>query len=217
MKKFILVTLFIILLIAIAGFFLYRNFSQKKSAPKSPPNISPSPVLTTQVSPTLSTNTLSAPIAQFKERITKKPFGIFISPQNSPVSPERFTGYHTGVDVEYEDVTTDVPVLAIADGTIVYANTVNGYGGVAILKFTYQNQEYTALYGHLRPASLPEINKKVSQGEQIAILGTGESPETDGERRHLHFAVTKNNQVNFRGYVQNQGELASWLNPLELY
>ena len=36
-------------------------------------------------------------------RITKKPFGIFITTQNSPVQPERFSGYHTGVDVEYKD------------------------------------------------------------------------------------------------------------------
>lgn len=45
------------------------------------------------------------PIAEFEKRITKKPFGIYITPQNSPVQPERFTGYHTGVDVEYEDIT----------------------------------------------------------------------------------------------------------------
>ena len=38
------------------------------------------------------------PIGQTEERITKKPFGIKISPENSPISPERFSGYHTGID-----------------------------------------------------------------------------------------------------------------------
>src|SRR3989344_6907506 len=44
------------------------------------------------------------PVDEFEERITKKPFGIFITPQNSPIKPERFSGYHTGVDVENGDV-----------------------------------------------------------------------------------------------------------------
>ncbi|MCL5774898.1 MAG: hypothetical protein M1333_01655, partial [Patescibacteria group bacterium] len=49
-----------------------------------------------QVSHTL----LFPPLDKALERVTKKPFGIKISPQNSPVSPERFSGFHTGVDFE---------------------------------------------------------------------------------------------------------------------
>ncbi|NTU99252.1 hypothetical protein HGA64_04600 [Candidatus Falkowbacteria bacterium] len=40
------------------------------------------------------------PISDALSRVTKKPFGIKVSPKNSSVSPERFTGYHTGVDFE---------------------------------------------------------------------------------------------------------------------
>jgi hypothetical protein len=36
-----------------------------------------------------------------KAGLQKKPFGIYITPENSPVQPENFTGYHTGIDVEY--------------------------------------------------------------------------------------------------------------------
>jgi len=32
---------------------------------------------------------------------------IYITPQTSPVQPERFTGYHTGVDVEYNDIKSE--------------------------------------------------------------------------------------------------------------
>src|SRR4030067_1140465 len=40
------------------------------------------------------------PINRADERVTKKPFGIFITPQNSPIQPEKFSGFHTGADFE---------------------------------------------------------------------------------------------------------------------
>jgi hypothetical protein len=49
------------------------------------------------------------PVPGFPEEITKKPFGIFINPETSPVQPERFRGYHTGVDVEVVDVDASNP------------------------------------------------------------------------------------------------------------
>jgi hypothetical protein len=36
-----------------------------------------------------------APLDRASGRVTKKPFGIFVTPQNSPVQPERFRGFHT--------------------------------------------------------------------------------------------------------------------------
>lgn len=164
-----------------------------------------------------SKSELSYPINEFKKRITKKTFGMFISPKNSPVKPERFTGYHTGVDVEYEDVKSDVPVYAIADGTVVLSRTVSGYGGVFILKINLNGLLYTVLYGHIRPSSLPKVGQKVSKGEKLTLLGTGYSIETDGERRHLHFAILSDNRIDLRGYVQTRNELTGWINPLILY
>ena len=40
------------------------------------------------------------PTYEFKNRITKKPYGIFITPQTSPVQPDKFTGFHNAVDIE---------------------------------------------------------------------------------------------------------------------
>src|SRR5438105_13240780 len=46
-------------------------------------------------------NTISSadiPLENAQTRVTKKFFGTKVSPGNSPVTPERFSGYHTGVD-----------------------------------------------------------------------------------------------------------------------
>ncbi|PIX12305.1 hypothetical protein COZ73_00470 [Candidatus Falkowbacteria bacterium CG_4_8_14_3_um_filter_36_11] len=88
------------------------------------------------------------PVAEFKSRITKKPFGIYITPKTSPVQPERFQGYHIGVDVEYGDATGTVPVMAIADGQVVFSGWVSGYGGIVIIKHLINNQNYLVLYRH---------------------------------------------------------------------
>ncbi|MDO8472064.1 MAG: M23 family metallopeptidase [bacterium] len=159
---------------------------------------------------------LGEPVADWRSRITKKPFGIHITPATSPVQPERFSGYHTGADVEYDDVTADVPVHAIADGKIVFVGIINGYGGVIREEFTWQGATYTALYGHLRPTSLIKLGP-VKQGEPIGVLGQGYSAETDGERRHLHLAILKGRSSNVRGYVSSQAALSPWVDPIGLY
>jgi hypothetical protein len=55
-----------------------------------------------------------------KERDSIRPFGIYITKQNSPVQPERFTGYHAGTDFETfpEEKDTDVVINAICDGKL---------------------------------------------------------------------------------------------------
>jgi murein DD-endopeptidase MepM/ murein hydrolase activator NlpD len=150
-------------------------------------------------------------------RITKKHFGQYITPATSPVQPEKFTGYHTGVDVEYADVTADVPVYAIADGTVLTARTATGYGGVMAIQHTINGKKYIAVYGHLDPKSLVATGTSVKAGQQIAILGDGYSSETDGERKHLHFGIVKGTTLTIAGYVQTQVELAKWIDPLTLY
>ncbi|PIS40806.1 MAG: hypothetical protein COT26_01390 [Candidatus Kerfeldbacteria bacterium CG08_land_8_20_14_0_20_43_14] len=67
-----------------------------------------------------SQSLLFPPISNALSRITKKPFGIYITPQNSPVQPERFTGYHTGVDFETlpSEANINVPIYAAANGEV---------------------------------------------------------------------------------------------------
>lgn len=152
------------------------------------------------------------PIAEFNQRITKKPFGVYITPKTSPIQPERFQGYHTGVDVEYQDVPTDVPVFAVCNGDLVLSKWVSGYGGTAVLKCQIDNIDYFILYGHLKTDSITK-NTKVLKGDQIAILGTNKSQETDFERKHLHFSV-HSKSLDLKGYVQNQNDLSVWLDPI---
>ncbi len=177
------------------------NHPQSKNIPTNTPTPSPSP-------PLQKKETQTYPTLEFNQRITKKPFGMYITPQNSPVKPERFSGYHTGVDVEFENTEEDVPVFSVCDGELVLSKWVNGYGGTAVIKC--QNNYY--LYGHLKLNSITN-ETQIPKDKQIAILGQGNTQETDFERKHLHFGVHKNS-LNLKGYVSTQSELQSWIDPL---
>lgn len=124
-------------------------------------------------------------------------------------------GYHAGVDAEYGDVAGTVPVHAIADGQVVYASWVSGYGGVTILRHQINGAPHLVLYGHLNVASLLPVGTNVKQRQQIGVLGVGYSQQTDGERRHLHFAILAGNSIDVRGYAQSKAQLSAWLNPLD--
>ena len=160
---------------------------------------------------------LAEPTPEFQSRITKKRFGTYVTPSNSPVQPERFTGYHNAVDVEYDDVANDVPVFAVADGEIVSARTADGYGGVFAMTFSHEGKQYVALYGHIRPSTLPKVGTAVKKGGRVGVLGTGFTSETDNERKHLHFAVRPGTSVDIRGYVSSESQLSGWIDPLSLY
>ena len=157
---------------------------------------------------------LVAPVQEFKQRITKKPFGIYITPKTSSIQPEKFTGYHTGADAEFGDVTDEVSVKAIADGVVIFSGTASGYGGVIAIRHIINDEIYVAIYGHLKPNSLVKNNTSVSRGQLIGVLGIGNTSETDGERKHLHFGFHRGQEINLKGYVNNQQDLKNWLDPL---
>lgn len=154
------------------------------------------------------------PLVRARERVTKKPFGIKISPKDSPVSPERFSGYHTGVDYEIfpEEENADVQIFAICSGNLAAKRTISGYGGVLVQECNLENQAVTIIYGHIKLASVKQnIEGYITQGEALAILGKGYSVETDGERKHLHLGIHKGNEIVLFGYVQKQSELNQWM------
>lgn len=158
------------------------------------------------------------PISRWSERITKKPFGIYISPANSPVQPERFSGYHTGVDFEIfsDEEDKEIEVKAVCGGKLLEKRYVSGYGGTLIQQCKFENQEITVLYGHLKLSSIGiDINQQISAGDEIGILGKGFSTETDGERKHLHISIHKDADIVLMGYVQNFEELSNWINIVE--
>ena len=204
----------------ILGFILYER--GKPAGPSPLPEVSPGASLPARlpIPPAVSpspTSGLVEPVAEFKRRVTKKPFGVYVTSKNSPVQPERFTGYHTGADAEYGDVSADVPVYSVADGVITASKTAAGLGGVIQEKIGLNGAAHTVEYGHIRPGSLPKVGQSFKRGEQIGVLGTGYTVETDGERKHLHFAVLSDDRTDLRGYVASKADLSGWLEPLSLY
>lgn len=205
----------VIIFVLLVIFTIGITISLRKPITPVPKEIIPTPTIVITPTPIAKTQ-LTEPIAEFKPRTTKKFFGTYVTPSNSSVSPERFTGYHTGVDVEYTDTTSDIPVFAIADGIIVTSEYASGYGGVMVIKHEISGKTLYAVYGHLKPSSMLQTGTQVKGGEQIGVLGTGYSSETDGERRHLHFGIAKINTI--KGYTSNKSELEiNWIDPLLLY
>ncbi len=146
------------------------------------------------------------PIDEYFERTTYKVFGQYVS--------DRFTGYHAGDDIEYTDTVEEVPVYAIADGVVMREGWVSGYGGLLTVKFIIEDREIYALYGHINLSSSSLlVGQEVKQGDFLANLGEGESEETDGERKHLHFALYEGGDLRVKGYVDTEAELAEWIDP----
>lgn len=153
------------------------------------------------------------PLLRARERVTKKPFGIKISPSNSPIQPEKFSGYHTGTDFEIfpEEADAPVEVFAICDGKIIQKSNISGYGGVLAQKCEPEGSPVTVIYGHLSADESVENGKELARGEKIGILGAAKSAETDGERKHLHLGIKKGSAIDARGYVATEKELEQWL------
>ncbi len=199
------------------------GLSPSTNAPAPVPNIAiPAPTAnanTVPVAPNMNAPAPSVvlPLEDFFSRVTKKPFGIFITPSTSPVQPEVFHGYHTGADAETmpEEQTIDIPVRAIADGTVTRVAVIRGYGGVVMIRHTVGDETVTALYGHLRLSSVTlKQGDAVHVGDTIAVLGTGFTTETANERKHLHFGLRDGVSTETRGYVSRQSDLAAWLDPV---
>jgi murein DD-endopeptidase MepM/ murein hydrolase activator NlpD len=173
------------------------------------------PKIATSAKPSL----ISFPIDSALSRVTKKTFELYVTPKNSPESPERYTGYHTGVDFETfsGEENKDIAVSAICSGKIVVKKWASGYGGVLVEACKIENQDVTVIYGHLKLASINfKLNDKIKAGDMIGILGKGYSTETDGERKHLHLGIHKGTTVNIKGYVQNKSDLNGWVDALTL-
>jgi len=163
--------------------------------------------------------TFVPPISEYDTRITKKPFGVKISIEDSPVQPERFSGYHTGTDFEINEGELDqeVNIYSVCEGEIIQKSTVNGYGGVVIQRCLLDNQSITVIYGHVSLKSVGlEVGDKLTAGEKFAVLGKDKSFETDGERKHLHLGIHKGSSVEVRGYVQEGDELSQWVDIEDL-
>ena len=83
--------------------------------------------------------------------------------------------YHIGEDWNAESLgNTDcgLPLYAVANGTIVYANIASGWGRVLIVRHTLPDgSQVESLYGHL--ASFAKTSGDVARGEQVGTIGDG--------------------------------------------
>jgi len=76
------------------------------------------------------------------------------------------------------------PVLAAADGQVVYAGAgLRGYGNLIIIK---HNSTYLTAYAHNQKLLVQE-DQRVKQGQKIAEMGS-----SDADRVKLHFEIRRN-------------------------
>lgn len=212
--------LFVLLLLG--GFSWYGNTpvspapaepTPHTSTPTSKPTNATDPVL-----PTVKPRPFTPPLSRAAERVTKKPFGIRISPTDSPVSPEKFTGIHTGTDFEAfpEEADQDVPVYTICAGPLLRTQQARGYGGMVVQACTLDGNAITVVYGHVKLESVQtSVHEQLAQGATLGILGKGYSTETDGERKHLHLGIHKGGSIVTNGYIANQTNLNNWLDVMQ--
>ncbi len=226
MDKRLISTISVFFILAVGGYFLY-NETQSPAQPSSTSTAEGNPQskdVSNQTKQTESQSTksqsasegITLPISDAASRITKKMYGTYVTPKNSPVNPEVFTGYHTGTDFETTPIEAniDVVIKAICQGKTLRKTTAVGYGGYLVQSCTINNQAVTVLYGHLRISSVaPSVGTELKPGDTIGLLGTGYSSETSNERKHLHLSIHIGSGVNIAGYVQNKSSLSGWINP----
>jgi|YNPNPStandDraft_1061719.scaffolds.fasta_scaffold00790_6 lipoprotein NlpD len=113
--------------------------------------------------------------------------GQFIWPvQGAVVSPfgVRNGIKHAGIDIS---APLGSPVVAVADGEVIYQGDLRGYGNVLIIK---HSETFTSVYAHLGEFKVKE-HSKVHQGETVATVG--DSGRSEGP--HLHFEIRVNKEA----------------------
>jgi len=145
---------------------------------------------------------------------------------------------HEGLDIrclqrDRRGEPTD-PVMATADGTVVYFNTkpsLSNYGNYIVVRHVIEGLEIYSLYAHLREirAGL-RIGQSVKAGEVIGTLGrTSNTSETiTKDRAHVHFELNVLVNDNFAGWYKKafpgqrndhgewNGQNLDGLNPREI-
>jgi murein DD-endopeptidase MepM/ murein hydrolase activator NlpD len=99
--------------------------------------------------------------------------------------------FHTGQDIA---TLWGTPVVAAAQGVVVFAGWQNGYGQIVIID---HGNGLTTRYGHLSGIDV-EVGQQLARGEQLGRVGsTGRSTGP-----HLHYEVRINDEpVNPRQYL----------------
>lgn len=95
-----------------------------------------------------------------------------------------FTGdrtFHAGSDLAAANGT---PILAIADGVVVFAGLSGGFGGLVILEHTVDGQRVASSYAHIYPNRIHVVaGNTVTAGAHIADVGS--AGRSTGPHLHL--------------------------------
>lgn len=102
--------------------------------------------------------------------------------QLSSLFGPRGRNFHDGIDIAADEGTV---VVAAADGTVLYADELRGYGNVIILR---HSGDYATVYAH-NQKNLVKEGETVKRGKVIAYLGN--SGRTTAP--NLHFEVRRDN------------------------
>jgi len=105
-----------------------------------------------------------------------------------------YSRFHEGIDIKpmQRDANGEPldAVRAIADGTVVYTNSVAGYsnyGRYVVVEHRWGGSPYYSLYGHLS-SIVAKVGAHVNRGEQLGVMGyTGEG--IDRPRAHVHLEL----------------------------
>ncbi len=120
----------------------------------------------------------SAPAAQSSTGAAEEP--SFAWPASGQVIAGFDEAKNKGIDIAGK---AGDPVLAAADGQVVYAGAgLRGYGNLVIVK---HNNTYLTAYAH-NQALLVKEDQKVRKGDKIAEMGS-----SDADRVKLHFEVRR--------------------------
>ncbi len=118
---------------------------------------------------------------------------------------------HEGLDIihlhtDRRGEPTD-PVMATADGTVVYISThpgLSNYGNYIVIRHLVEGLEIYSLYAHLSAASPGlRIGAPVKAGQIIATMGRTSSNEAIGKwRAHVHFELNVLVNDNFASWFR---------------
>ena len=159
-----------------------------------------------------------SPLSLAHGRPTPLHFGLYVTPDpdNNPIDPpERFTGYHVGLDFEIfpgeED--EEVPVMAVCSGKVTSSGFADGYGGLVMQECTLNGEPIQVWYGHLSIPGLIASGTDVNVGDVIGVLGAARTHDSGGNRKHLHLGMRKGSGGQPLGYVQTEAEIEDFIDP----
>jgi len=120
---------------------------------------------------------------------------------------------HEGLDILHQHTDragepTD-PVLATADGTVMYVNTKAGlsnYGRYIVIRHVVEGLEIYSLYAHLSEAGV-KAGQAVRAGQPIAVMGrtSNTSERIDKDRAHVHFELNVLVNDNYAAWFKKFG------------